>query len=177
MAAASTYADRSAYLPAAPLLLFPRRLSSFRYGAAFVRILSLSREDCCCILRPNEQQCAPAAAVRWSVSGLSAHRSARHQVEWTLLVGGDAPRRAPCAAANLRCKRLLGRAGTPCGHFSPRRCSSHFTLFRSHKPYGASHPSLCAIACARRRCTLSPTAVWTITKCKDRGSWGAAGGH
>lgn len=65
-------------LLAAPV---PRRLSLFRYDAAYVGILSLPRKDCCCILQQNEQQCAPAAAVYWSTSGLSLHRSARHQVE------------------------------------------------------------------------------------------------
>lgn len=121
-------------------------------------MLSLSRKDCCCILQQKERECAPVAAVRGSVSGLPVRRSARHQVEWTGTSLADASRCAPCSAADLRCKRLLGRAGTPCGHFSPRRCSSPFTLLRSRKPYSASHPPLRANACARRAAPRTLTA-------------------
>lgn len=80
-------------------------------------MLSLSRKDRCCILQQKEQHSAVAAAVGRSVSGLPALGSARHQVEWTGL--GRRAFCALCAAADLRCKRLLGRTGTPCGHFTP----------------------------------------------------------
>ena len=153
-----------AYLPGRSLarshslLLSPGVCPCFATALLYVWMLSLSRKDCCCILQQKERECAPVAAVRGSVSGLSVRRSARHQVEWTGTSLADASRCAPCSAADLRCKRLLGRAGTPCGHFSPRRCSSPFTLLRSRKPYSASHPPLRANACARRAAPRTFTA-------------------
>lgn len=45
--------------------------------------------------------------------------SALHVTKWSGQDLADASYCARCAAADLRCKRLLGRTGTPCGHFTP----------------------------------------------------------
>lgn len=119
----------SAYLHRPLAAPVPRRLSLFRYGADYVWMLSLSRKDCCCILQQKEQHSAAAAAVGRSVIGLPALGSARHQVEWTGL--GRRAFCALCAAADLRCKRLLGRTGTPCGHFTPD-AAPPLSLYFSH---------------------------------------------
>lgn len=84
-AAVLTYADWSAYLSGRSLLPFPRLASLFRYGADYVWSLSLSRNDCCCILQPNEQRCAPVKAACRSGSGPSWHLSARQLREWKQL--------------------------------------------------------------------------------------------
>lgn len=84
-AAVLTYADWSAYLSGRSLLPFPRLASLFRYGADYVWSLSLSRNDCCCILLPNEQRCAPVKAACRSGSGPSWHLSARQLREWKQL--------------------------------------------------------------------------------------------
>lgn len=109
-----------------------------------------------------------AAAVGRSVSGLPALGSARHQVEWTGL--GRRAFCALCAAADLRCKRLLGRTGTPCGHFTPDAAPPLSLCFSHTSPTAPptrhcmpSHVPAESCACAPASVKLSSQEVpWII---------------
>lgn len=60
------------------------------------------------------------------------------------------------------CERLVGRCWHAVWPLFSQCCSSPFTLLRSARPYGASHPPPCAIACARRRRILTTAPVRTM---------------
>lgn len=93
-------------------------------------MLSLSRKDCCCILQSGNN------TVHWQrlCAGLQVARlcSPVHVAKWC---GQDLANASFCArcAAVERCKRQLGRTGTPCGHFTPdaapplSRCFAHIS--------------------------------------------------
>lgn len=95
-----------------------------------------------------------AAAVGRSVSGLPALGSARHQVEWTGL-----GRRAFCAAADLRCKRLLGRTGTPCGHFTPDAAPPLSLCFSHTSPTAPPTRHCMPSHVPAESCACTPTSV------------------
>lgn len=109
----------SSYLPGRSLLLSPGVCPCFRYDAAYVWRLSLSRKDCCCILQQERRDWAPVADVCCSVGGLSVLGSARHQTGRT----GPGRTRSSELSARRRSwdarRLLLGRTGTPCSHFTP----------------------------------------------------------
>lgn len=148
-----------ARLPPRPLAAaaVPWRLSLFRYGAALM---------CECCRYP-----AQAAVVFYSGRNNGVHQQrmtrevacldpAPHVTKWS---GQDLAEARLCArtAADLGCKRLLGRTGTPCGHFTPDAAPPLSLCFHSSKPYSAPRPLLSrtALTCRATVALLSITST------------------